>query len=335
MAISQGWRASIDHPAPHELSDPLRVRLVGWVFHVGARTPVDVVEVLHDGRLVGSTRLIYDRPDVRQVHDLPDDLRTGFTVTADLAHVVGIPRAELHLRARAADHTEPTEFAVVAVALSTRDYRRNHHGQLLEGRDGEVWHRERIFGSGPSMREGSPECAGLIARYLGPPPCSVVDVGCGLGYYGRQLLAAGYAWMGVEIKREDCRELAAMGLPHQRVDGYTLPFPERSFDSAICIEVLEHIRDLDRFLAEIRRTIRSRLIVSVPNAELIPYLRDYWAVPWHVLEADHHNFFSRGSLAQALARHFSAVEVLDYAEHPLKTPDGLRLAYHLFAVATV
>src|SRR5690606_13884056 len=113
-----------------------------------------------------------------------------------------------------------------------------------------------------------------------------------------------------------------------------LPFEAGAFECGLCIEVVEHVRDLDAFLAEVRRVVRRRLIVSVPNAELIAYLQDVSAVPWHMLEADHHHFFSRPTLTRVLGRHFRSVEVFDYAPHPIRTAEGLELPYHLLAVAT-
>jgi hypothetical protein len=88
-------------------------------------------------------------------------------------------------------------------------------------------------------------------------------------------------------------------------------------------------------VAEIRRVVRRRLLVSVPNVELIPSLHPLAVVPWHLLEADHKNFFSRASLRHLLGQHFRRVEVLDYAPLPLRTVEGLPLHIHLFAVCEV
>jgi hypothetical protein len=97
--------------------------------------------------------------------------------------------------------------------------------------------------------------------------------------------------------------------------------------------VVEHVKDPESFLREIARITRGRALFSVPNMELLPYLYDWRVVPWHLLEGDHKNFFTRGSLRALLTRFFSRVEIFPYGEHPLKTRDGVPLYVHLFAVA--
>jgi hypothetical protein len=99
--------------------------------------------------------------------------------------------------------------------------------------------------------------------------------------------------------------------------------------------VLEHIDEPSPFLSEIRRVIRGRLLLSVPNAELISYLQDLGVVPWHLLEGDHKNFFGRASLRALLLQHFRRVEVLSYGGLPVRTVEGLSLDVHLFAVCDV
>ena len=83
------------------------------------------------------------------------------------------------------------------------------------------------------------------------------------------------------------------------VDSARLPCSDAEYDSAICIEVLEHTKDPETFAAEIARIIRGRALFSVPNMELLPYLHDWRVVPWHLLEGDHKNFFTRASLCAA------------------------------------
>jgi SAM-dependent methyltransferase len=241
---------------------------------------------------------------------------------------------EIVIRARLADGARtPPAFETTVTALR-RDYRRNHFGVLLDRTTTAIQRHDNIFAVGPSQSEGSGEFAHLLRRYLGPPPKRIIDVGCGIGSYGRGLLADGYDWIGAEVNAVDCAELARLNLPHRQVDGRTLPFEDASFDAALCLEVLEHIEEPGAFLAEIRRVAPRQLIVSVPNCELLGYLWDHLATPWHMLEATHTNFFTRWSLGAVLREFYPHVELRFYTPYPLRTIEGTPLHYNLLAVAT-
>jgi SAM-dependent methyltransferase len=173
----------------------------------------------------------------------------------------------------------------------------------------------------------------LLREYL-PERSSVVDVGCGAGAYGPGLMADGHDWLGLESNAHCCDLLGRRQLPFRRVklDSGDLPCADGEWDCAICIEVLEHTKDPETFLREIARAIRGRALFSVPNMEVLPYFHDWRVVPWHLLEGDHKNFFTRASLRNLLERYFRRVEVFSYGEHPLSTPEGVPLHQHFFAV---
>lgn len=326
--------AAIDSPASGSLNDPLTLRLVGWL-HAGVRdAELDGIEVHAGDRIIASTSIRFERPDVTRALGLPSGAASGFSVLASAPELFGRSSVRLDVHARFQDGTRMLA-ASREVALIAHDHRENHYGVLARPDETRIFHRSDIYTSGASVSEANPDCLALVRRYLGTPPCRVLDVGCGFGPYGRALRAEGYDWTGAEIKASDCAELARLGLPHVQLDGRSLPFADAAFDAAICIEVLEHIPDPMPFLAEIRRVIRRRLLISVPNVELIPYLHRYAAVPWHLLEGDHKNFFTRPSLRHLLAPHFRNVEVLSYAPHPLRTPEGIALDYHLFAICEI
>ncbi len=322
---------ALDHPVTHSLNDPLALRFEGWA-HGGRRHgDIAAIELLADGLVIGETSLLFPRPDVIQALDLAAGTGTGFAALVSAPALFGRTSVTLACRLRFRDGTT-AEGATRTVRLITHDHRENHYGVLARPDVPTLLHRSEIYASGSSVHEINPDCLALIRRYLPPAPSPVLDVGCGFGGHGRELIAAGYDWLGVEVKASDCAELARLGLPHRQVDGRTLPFANDSFDTTICIEVLEHIADPALFLAEIRRVSRRRFLVSVPNLELIPYLHRYLVVPWHLLEGDHKNFFSRPSLRTLLGQYFRRVEVLTYGPIPVQTPEGLPLHNHLFAI---
>ncbi|MEY2551747.1 MAG: hypothetical protein QOG12_1891 [Verrucomicrobiota bacterium] len=208
------------------------------------------------------------------------------------------------------------------------------YGDVVSPENETVLHRENIYGSGPPIEEAGVEVSNLLHAYL-PSGASVVDVGCGAGAYGPPLMAAGHDWLGLEANAHCCDILTRRQLPFRRVDlnSARLPCRDAEHDSAICIEVLEHTKDPVAFAGEIARIIRRRALFSVPNMELLPYLHDWRVVPWHLLEGDHKNFFTRASLRALLSRCFRTVEIFPYGEHPLRTRDDVPLYVHLLAVA--
>lgn len=323
--------AAIDSPAKGSLNDPLCLRVEGWL-HAGPRdAELAAVEIHAAGHQLGLTSLRFARADVGKSLGLADGAGTGYALHLSAPQLFGRDTVELECHARFRDGSSE-RAATQVVRLAAHDHRQNHYGVLADPGETRLFHRADIYCTGPSVSATNPDCLALIRRYLGAPPVKLIDVGCGFGSYGCALLADGYDWLGVEVKDSDCAELARLGLPHKLVDGRTLPFADGSFEAAICIEVLEHIPDPDAFLAEIRRVCCGRLLISVPNLELIPYFHRYLSVPWHLLEGDHKNFFTRASLRRLLLGHFRSAEVLTYGRHQLLTPEGLPLHYHLFAV---
>lgn len=327
--------AHLDEPTSTATVDPLCFLLRGWL-HAGQRhSEVAAIEAWVGETLIGETSGLYARPDVAAALSLPQATLTGYEIFAHHpAATAGAPLS-VALRARFADGSRSPVAAETTLTALARDYRTNHFGILLDQRTTAIQRHGNIFATGPSQAEGSGELAQLLRRYLGAPPCKVIDVGCGLGSYGRGLLADGYDWMGAEVNASDCAELARLGLPHRQVDGRTLPFVDGAFDAALCLEVLEHIDEPRAFLAEVRRVSPRRLIVSVPNCELLGYLWDHLATPWHMLEISHVNFFTRWSLGALLREYYPHVELRFHTPYPLATKEGTPLHYNLLAVATV
>jgi ubiquinone/menaquinone biosynthesis C-methylase UbiE len=101
------------------------------------------------------------------------------------------------------------------------------------------------------------------------PLGSVLDIGAGDGAVlselehrglGEDLHAVEISGSGIErIKQRGLKRLKTV----QSFDGYTLPFTDNSFDTALLIHVLEHVEHERLLLKEIRRVSR-RCYIEVP-----------------------------------------------------------------------
>ena len=90
----------------------------------------------------------------------------------------------------------------------------------------------------------------------------VLDVGCGGGLLAEEFARLGFRVTGVDPSRESLaaarRHATAAGLEidYQSGIGEALPFPDASFDVVYCCDVLEHVADLARVVAEASRVLQ-------------------------------------------------------------------------------
>jgi len=97
----------------------------------------------------------------------------------------------------------------------------------------------------------------------------------------------------------------ARGLPGVFASALSLPFPDRSLDLVLAIEVLEHVDDPGAALAEIARVARRDVVLSVPREPLWRvlnmargrYLSDLGNTPGHV------QHWSSGAFVRLVSRH--------------------------------
>lgn len=98
-------------------------------------------------------------------------------------------------------------------------------------------------------------------------PADLLDAGCGEGHALRYLAdvlperVVGFDLNPAAV--EHCRALHPTGV-FTVEDIYALPYDDGAFDTALCMEVLEHLDDPARALAELCRVCRGHLVLSVP-----------------------------------------------------------------------
>jgi len=102
----------------------------------------------------------------------------------------------------------------------------------------------------------------LLRRPVRPESLSVLDVGCGGGLLSERFAALGCAVTGVDrslptlaAAREHARS-SRLEISYRPGDAEALPFGGAEFDVACCCDVLEHVDDVDRVVAEIARVLK-------------------------------------------------------------------------------
>lgn len=98
---------------------------------------------------------------------------------------------------------------------------------------------------------------------------TVVEAGCGEGYGADIIRSAGAQVVAIDMDEHviaHVRRAYPMVQPLQ-ANLVDLPLRSGTADTVICLQVIEHLWNLDEFLAECRRVLRpgGHLVVSTPN----------------------------------------------------------------------
>jgi len=136
----------------------------------------------------------------------------------------------------------------------------------------------------------------FAARHAGQ---RILDLGCGYGAYSLALLKEGRSCVGCDVNLQYVKTAAASGLPAV-VALHPLPFPDKSFDTVLLFEVIEHVPPIEAILKEAFRIARKNVLVTVPNAEDLDLLKGNDVTYAHMLSSDHVHFFDPESLSKLL-----------------------------------
>jgi 2-polyprenyl-6-hydroxyphenyl methylase / 3-demethylubiquinone-9 3-methyltransferase len=91
----------------------------------------------------------------------------------------------------------------------------------------------------------------------------VLDLGCGGGYMTEALAQGGARLVGVDpssasldaARRHSAKE--GLEIDYRLGVGEAIPIPDHSADRVVCVDVLEHVQDVEKVLGEVRRVLRS------------------------------------------------------------------------------
>lgn len=162
-------------------------------------------------------------------------------------------------------------------------------------RDSKNWYRNLPRGAGYSDK--------LLAFCLERAGKEILDYGCATGEYCVQLQKRGYRCQGADTNQEYIRQALIKGVKAHLIQD-KLPFEDKSFDTVLMFELLEHVQDPGSVLKEAGRVARKNILITVPDNSEFLMLKACGLTYEHMLELDHLRFFTQESLSRLLAEHF-------------------------------
>lgn len=131
------------------------------------------------------------------------------------------------------------------------------------------YHQERYL-SAPYTRTAAtdPQMRRLLAALAIGPTDRVLDVGCGVGDYTKEVAQKTRAVTGTDLNVDAARKRYpdVQFLTHDAQQ--PLPFPDASFDVVLCVNTIEHLADPDALLRELSRVLRPQGRIAITTANL-------------------------------------------------------------------
>ena len=149
-----------------------------------------------------------------------------------------------------------------------------------------------------------------LLEAIGKTECeSLLDAGCGEGFV---LDFVAKAYPDVKLTGVDVSEAAVEYAKEHFGDVarfrpgsvYKLPFSDKSFDTVLCSEVLEHLDDPNKAVAELKRVARNYVVISVPHEPYFQWLNNLGQLLRVSSDPGHVNFWTSTTFQAFIRAHF-------------------------------
>ncbi len=148
------------------------------------------------------------------------------------------------------------------------------------------------------------------------PGTRLVDFGCGAMPYRAMIEAQGIEYIGADLDDSADLRIGADG---------RMPLADGSVDAVLSVQVLEHVRDLDGYCAEIRRVI-------APGGTVLLSTHGNWL--YHPHPEDHRRW-TRTGLEEDLRQRGLAVQAMHPITGPLATTTLIRLTSYAYVLRKI
>lgn len=156
-------------------------------------------------------------------------------------------------------------------------------------------------GSGTSVFDSDrlKQSAQNVEKYLPNKQATILDIGCANGGLLNELKKRGYINLtGVDPSEICVQHIRKLGIEAFRGNVFE-EMPRKKFDCIILTHALEHIRDLDRAIENVRGilNIEGLIYIELPNAG---EYKSCYVVPYYYFDCEHINHFDSQSIRNLL-----------------------------------
>jgi len=141
----------------------------------------------------------------------------------------------------------------------------------------------------------------------------LLDVGCAAGFSLEAAVKRGWDAYGVELSGYSA-SLAQERFGKERVFSGTLDqagFERDFFDAVFMVDVIEHVKDLDGFMANVWRILKKQGIAAIVTPDAGSFSYKLMGRSWPHIKGEHLYYFSASTLQKLLEKHgFRLLSVL-------------------------